>query len=380
MNESELSEILESDQHETETYDFKEQWENTNSELLKDILSFANTAHHNDCYLIYGVNDNKKVVGVANTDKHRKNQQQISDFLESLDFANVSFPEVNINTLTDDGKEVDILTIKDSDRVPFYLRSDYTNHGPSIRHGEILFRDKDSDFGKQKAPTYAIVEGLWKKHFHLDLTAGERFYFILDDICNWSWHDGEPEKFVYDIDPNFCIEIEEKETPKTYRQVESFSADLPNPQIYLSSVSLKYNQQDVMDPLTGMSLDGGRGFAVYPESSQINGVYYYYYFMNSIKEKIGKLVNNQKKPITDQGTVDQYLSSMVLYRNDEQRKLTELEIESSETDFTETDEEIKNLRGRLVSTFAKEDVKKFNLPHMIKQINLIRYIDDKLSK
>ena len=72
--------------------------------------------------------DNKEIVGIANTDKHRKNQQQISDFLESLDFANISFPEVNINTLKYAGKEVDILTIKDSDHVPFYLRSDYTNN------------------------------------------------------------------------------------------------------------------------------------------------------------------------------------------------------------------------------------------------------------
>lgn len=84
MNISELSEILKSSQHETDTYDFKERWEDTNSELLKDILSFANTAHHNDCYLIYGVNDNKEIVGITNTDKHRKNQQQISDFLDLL--------------------------------------------------------------------------------------------------------------------------------------------------------------------------------------------------------------------------------------------------------------------------------------------------------
>ncbi|WP_419720736.1 helix-turn-helix domain-containing protein [Pediococcus ethanolidurans] len=69
MNISELSEILKSNQHETDTYDFKERWENTNSELLKDILSFANTAHHKDCYLIYGIDDSKHVVGITDEDK-----------------------------------------------------------------------------------------------------------------------------------------------------------------------------------------------------------------------------------------------------------------------------------------------------------------------
>lgn len=129
MNENELLEILHSSQHETDTYDFKERWENTNSELLKDILSFTNTAHHYDCYLIYGINDGKDVIGITDTDKNRKNQQNISDFLQSLNFANSSIPKVLVNTLELENKLVDILTIKDSDQVPFYLRADYTNGG-----------------------------------------------------------------------------------------------------------------------------------------------------------------------------------------------------------------------------------------------------------
>ncbi|MDN6055656.1 MAG: ATP-binding protein, partial [Lactococcus lactis] len=354
MNISELSEILKSSQHETDTYDFKERWENTNSELLKDILSFANTAHHNDCYLIYGVNDNKEIVGIANTDKHRKNQQQISDFLDSLDFANVSFPEVNINTLKDVGKEVDILTIKDSDHVPFYLRSDYTNNGPSIRHGELLFRDKDSDFGKRMAPTYAIAESLWKKHFHLDLPAKERFSFILDDICNWSWLDGDPERFVYDIDPNFYIEIEEWANQKTYKQVESFSVNLTNPKISWFSVSLKYNQQDVMNPLTGISLDGGRGFVVYPEISKIKDLYYCYYFANSLREKISKFVNSQRKESTDKNTVDEYFNHIVIYENSDQKKSIESKIASKKIDFYSKDKEVKEQNNHLTTTFGKK--------------------------
>lgn len=132
MNENELLEILHSSQHETDTYDFKERWENTNSELLKDILSFTNTAHHHDCYLIYGINDGKDVIGITDTDKNRKNQQNISDFLQSLNFANSSIPKVLVNTLELENKLVDILTIKDSDQVPFYLRADWHVKIPSF--------------------------------------------------------------------------------------------------------------------------------------------------------------------------------------------------------------------------------------------------------
>lgn len=374
MDIHELKKILDSDKHETDTYDFKERWENTNSELLKDILSFANTAHHNDCYLIYGINDNKEIVGIDNTDKHRKNQQRISDFLESLDFANVSFPEVNINTLKISGKEVDILTIKDSDRVPFYLRSDYTKQGSSIRHGEILFRDKDSDFGKQKAPTYATVESLWRKHFHLDLTVKKRFWFILDEISNWTWHDGETERFVYDIDPSFCIEIKNLKDPIEHTQFESFSVELPNPNISWYSVLLMYNKE-VIENLNGIYLDDDRGFAIYPDSSNINNTSYFYYFVNSLKEKIGKLINRQRKCATDQSTICQYLSSVVLYENVNQKELVERQIENKQNDFSAKDTEVASLKRKLTGKlYNKKCLKNTHLSHIVEERKLTKVI------
>ncbi|MGA3275919.1 helix-turn-helix domain-containing protein [Lactiplantibacillus pentosus] len=382
MNISELSEILKSSQHETDTYDFKERWENTNSELLKDILSFANTAHHKDCYLIYGIDDNKHVVGITDEDKNRKNQQMITDFLTHVHFANDSIPDVIFNRLPVDGKIVNILTIKDSDQVPFYLVDDFKGKGRPISKGTIFFRDKDSDFGFQSVPPYKTMEKLWQKHFHLDLKPKDRFPYLLDDICNWSWHDGDPEKFVYDIDPNFCIEIEEKEGQKTSTQVESFSLNLPNPKISWSSVSLKYNQQDVMNPLTGMSLDGDRGFAVYPEISKLKDLdfCYYYYFANSLREKVGNVVNYQRRHATGKVTIDDYFNSIVQYSDNKQRQLIESEIESKKIDFSPKAEEVKQLNEHLTTTFGKEYVERHTFSYMISQIKLTRYINKTINK
>ncbi|RND51695.1 hypothetical protein FAM18119_02902 [Lacticaseibacillus paracasei] len=264
--------------------------------------------------------------------------------------------------------------------MPFYLRSDYNKKGSLIRHGEIFFRDKDSDFGKNNAPTYAIAESLWKKHFHLDLTAKERFYFILDDIDNWSWRDGEPEKFVYDRDPNFCIEIEEKKNQETYNQVESFSVNLQDPQISWSSVSLKYNQQDVMNPLTGMYLDDYMGFAVYPEISKLKDLSYYYYFANSLREKVGNVVNYQKRHATGTVTIDNYFNSIVQYSDDKQRQLIESEIESKKIDFSPKAEEVKQLNELLKTRFGKEYVERHTFSYMISQIKLTRYINKTINK
>ena len=70
---------------EDEYHDFKEQWYSLNdkAELIKDIFSFVNTAHHKDCYLIMGVSDNHKTVGIEN-DENRLNTQKLTDFLHSL--------------------------------------------------------------------------------------------------------------------------------------------------------------------------------------------------------------------------------------------------------------------------------------------------------
>ncbi|KYK52377.1 hypothetical protein AYO51_01565 [Lactiplantibacillus plantarum] len=380
MNISELSEILKSNQHETDTYDFKERWENTNSELLKDILSFANTAHHKDCYLIYGIDDSKHVVGITDEDKNQKNQQMITDFLTHVHFANDSIPDVIFNKLPVDGKIVNILTIKDSDQVPFYLADDFKGKGRPISKGTIFFRDKDSDFGFQSVPPYKTMEKLWQKHFHLDLKPKDRFPYLLDDICNWSWHDGDPEKFVYDIDPNFYIEIEERENQETYKQVESFSVNLPNPKISWFSVSLKYNQQDVMSPLTGMSLDGGRGFVVYPETSKIKDLYYYYYFANSLREKISKVVNSQRKESTDKNTVDEYFDHIVIYENSDQKQSIESEIESEKIDFSSKDKEVKELNKHLTTTFGKKYVERHTFSSMISQIKLTQYINKTINE
>lgn len=224
------------------------------------------------------------------------------------------------------------------------------------------------------------MEKLWQKHFHLDLKPKDRFPYLLDDICNWSWHDGDPEKFVYNIDPNFCIEIEEREDQETSIQVESFSVNLPNPQIFWSSVSLKYNQQDVMNPLTGMSLDGGRGFVIYPEISKIKDLYYYYYFANSLREKVGNVVNYQKRHATGTFTIDDYFNSIVQYSDDKQKQLIESEIESKKIDFSPKDKEVKELNKHLTTTFGKKYVERHTFSSMISQIKLTRYINKTINK
>lgn len=128
MNVKELENIINSSEHENEYWDFKEEWyeKSKKDELLRDIISFANTAHHEDCYLIIGVSDDKNIVGVEK-DENRKNKQQLQDFLRSKDFAQRTYPQTNVETLKIENHEVDVITIYNSNEVPFFLQKNIKN-------------------------------------------------------------------------------------------------------------------------------------------------------------------------------------------------------------------------------------------------------------
>lgn len=384
MNENELLEILHSSQHETDTYDFKERWENTNSELLKDILSFANTAHHHDCYLIYGINDGKDVIGITDTDKNRKNQQNISDFLQSLNFANSSIPKVLVNTLELENKLVDILTIKDSDQVPFYLRADYTKDGLALKHGEIFFRDEDSNFGKQQAPTYETIENLWKKHFHLDLTPIEQFKFALKDIINWTYHEGDneaPKMCVYNSNLDFHIEI--SFDPSSSPTIEAFSVYQARVGVMWGTVRLKY-KNILIYKFNCISLNQYICYEIDPKRSLLNesdlNSLYFYLYANSIEKLTSTVINyamDYKTHVSPNESDYNFKKKIVVYSDEEERKRIEKDLKAKfstkkalipiyEADVNELKQKMRLVEGHS-NTDAQE---------LIKEANIARYINE----
>ncbi|HHK7835591.1 TPA: RNA-binding domain-containing protein, partial [Streptococcus pneumoniae] len=42
---------------EDEFHDFKQKWHHSKTELVRDILNFVNTSHHEDCYIIFGIDN-----------------------------------------------------------------------------------------------------------------------------------------------------------------------------------------------------------------------------------------------------------------------------------------------------------------------------------
>ncbi|WP_329880944.1 ATP-binding protein [Veillonella parvula] len=116
---------------EDEYHDFKQRWHNDNSELVRDILNFVNTVHYDDCYIFFRVADDGTIIGV-NEDINRKDSETLTDLLHKLYLSTNSQIKVEVDTQLIDDKEIDILTIFNTNLVPIYFTKEYKPKGTRV--------------------------------------------------------------------------------------------------------------------------------------------------------------------------------------------------------------------------------------------------------
>ena len=107
---------------ENEFWDFKQEWHEEMSDLIKDIVCFSNTVHDKDCYIIFGISDELKIVGMK---KPRTKQSDILDAIANLHFAGDIYPKITVDTITINQCEIDVLTVYNEHQVPLYLKKSY---------------------------------------------------------------------------------------------------------------------------------------------------------------------------------------------------------------------------------------------------------------
>jgi len=158
LNNAEIVGLINSKQ-ETEYYDFKQQWKDDNSgDLLHDILCLANNQRNRDAYLIVGVTDDYNVIGV---DEWKKSNE-IYDYLREVEFAHKT-PIVELLRAYYKWLKIDVLEIKGTQDVPYYLSKQYRQVGT-----QIYTRNGDTNTPKNKTANYHDVEHLWEIHFGRD--------------------------------------------------------------------------------------------------------------------------------------------------------------------------------------------------------------------
>ena len=269
-------------QTESVSLDFKRQFHQNNVEMLHDIICLANSYVEADRYLVFGVADDKAVVGVQ-SDSNRKNNAGIQDLLRQSNFNRI--PTMMLQTIKHEpGIEVDILTIKNRPDKPFFLIKDKSFRGKEIRAGVIYTRLGDTNIPLQESAPEAQIELMWRERFGLGLPPLGRMKLLLNDFEDWVsinedtqlYHKQFPEFTVRQgrkINEHFC---------------EPWSKRFPDISAHSFEVELRYFET-IIHKETFVTCDGGRYQTPMPKIDTSDLVRKFYIEKKSFSYKIAKI-------------------------------------------------------------------------------------------
>ena len=222
---------------EDDWWDFKECHHEDKAALLHDIVCMANSRSTNDGLIIFGIRDKTmEVIGCEN-DIHRRNQQNIVDFLHSVKFAGQIRPRVEVRVIQLQGHEIDIFVIKNTHDTPYYLTDDYSDkryaaetgrEGKKVLAAHIYCRVMDNNTPINSNADLVEVEALWKKRFGLLQTPLEHLSILLEEPELWTeeetvfYHKQFPQytiKITWDADED--RDIIRNESPEFYHFVQT---------------------------------------------------------------------------------------------------------------------------------------------------------------
>lgn len=382
-------------ENEDEYHDFKKEWygPNKKDELIKDIFSFVNTAHHKDCYLIIGVDDNKKVVGVEN-DENRRNTQKLTDFLNNLPLANNAIPRLIVESLTIEEHTVDVIVIKDCKNVPIYLKELYPSKNSKIHTknhiypGQIFCRLNDTNTPIDKTARDDLVEKLWKKRFGEDLTIEEQYKIKLLDIDNWQYSEDGETRFLYKVDPNYCMYLKDDIDEDIRFKIESYSLSQMRIRVNWKILNLQYKDR-LIKRFTVLYLDEYRFLTIYPQTFSLDQnldkpLIYRFILADSIDFYVENFLLNQKNtfsPSPDYFQKDKLLEGIVVFKNSEQKnsidKKLNKNISAIREEIQPSDSQLNSIQKKVTLEFNKKDkVSNNEIVAACRELNLGRYIND----
>jgi len=303
---------------EGEYWDFKQEWHKDNERLLHDILCFANTVHDKDCYLIIGVSDSGEIVGVG--EENRRRQADIMDLLSNTVFAGDNIPEVRLDTIKIEGKEIDVLTIFNSYNVPFYLKTRGKKYN-NIREGYIYTRIGDRNTPINQNATIQQIEMLWKKRFGLTQPPLLQIAKRLENKLEWS----QNENTYYNIyKPEFKLEVEyddeyDRDAGEFYVYSQRNSRFMyKNLKIMCSGTVLKEFQLVVLDSGRYETPVPRWGFAGYDEWGHNHKFTYKYFLKDSIDYKLQQFLFDEENE--EEVYAKRRFDEVVLYFENEEEK------------------------------------------------------------
>ena len=313
-------------------WDFKRSWHEDDASLLHDIICLANNIENRDCYLIIGVDEkNNFEFYLLNDDHNRKNSNELTIFLRDKKFFGGIRPSISLQTITVEGYEIDVLTVKNDTHTPYYLTEDYSSRKKNLKKPKVVLKQNiytrinDTNTPINQTADIDKIEYLWRKRFGLYLSVEEKMQLYLSDIKNWVYDD-ERGMLYYRMEPLFSIELqrldydEEKFQSKRSEFYDQLMSDKGRGDTW-EEFEIKYANVTIYSHWADY-LDGGRYMIAIPQrkiisnNSMVVGDMYsmYYYDFSNIQGLVNKIFVNYY-PGEGWNTLKHYLKDFLIEFN-----------------------------------------------------------------
>lgn len=241
-------------------WDFKATHHDKAGDLIKDVVCLANTPRHKgDRYLIFGVADDCGVPGLG--PDALKEQANIINTLANAGFAANNYPDVYLRDLTLDGKQIQVLIIKDLPEKPYYLQDGYNKLGVRLNPGTIYSRVRDTNTPTDHVASASDIEAMWREQFGLDRSPLERMRNYLLNFDGWT--EITETSWYYTVFPEFTVSATDEETWEVLGGVNWVRA-ATNPKAFVRPMRLSYHQT-VLATVTCIYFDEMRQLASAPK-------------------------------------------------------------------------------------------------------------------
>ena len=303
-------------------------------DLLHDIICMANNLSNRDAFIIMGIQDKPVKITGAKQFSNKWTQESYQDFLQNLTWAGDMIPIVEFRTIHNG--ELDVLIIKKSNRVPFYI----TKKCNKVRENQIYVRKGSKNTSIDSQAEIGDIEKLFEFRFGLTPYPKERVINYISDHGHWieMKEDYETRSWYYEKFPEYTIELSRDPDNETLASPDYAYVQM-NCKSSWQILRVKYHQTTLME-YTAHYVDETRGVVVAPRFSSIkiredetllSTKQYCYYFQECTEIKLMFLLQD----LLRQGTLvlENHLALIPIYKNDEEKSKVENIINKNKEDF-----------------------------------------------
>jgi len=315
----------------------KEEKNKKKNDLLHDIICMANNLSNRDAYIIMGIQDKPvKITGVKQF-SNKWTQENYQDFLQNLTWAGDMIPTVEFRTINNG--DLDVLIIKKSNRVPFYITKKYSK----VRENRIYVRKGSKNTAIDSQAEISDIEKLFEYRFGLTPFPKERVINYITDHYHWIEMKGDYEtrSWYYEKFPEYTMELVD-DPQNDELKAPVYALIQFNARTTWQILRLKYHQTILLE-FSSHYIDEYRGISVQPKynflklSDRMNDIkfpsMYYYYLSNSVEIELMYLLKELMQH--DGEAWRRHLSLIPVFDDDEERNIIEKYVEENKADIIE---------------------------------------------